>query len=119
MKLIEVRNFITIFFQSFPNNKNNKLYSRNTSLAAVFAECFIRTMRDLLKRAVFEKCFGNWIDVLPTMTKQNINRVLSTIKLKPIEASLNQIEGIHQNFLTNEGRYNQSLKLTISLEQQI
>ena len=42
----------------FLNKKNNKKYSRNTSLEAVFAESFNRTVRDLLKKPVFEKSDG-------------------------------------------------------------
>ena len=52
-------------------NKNTiKFYSCYTSLGAVFAERFIRTTRDLIKRAVFEKSDGNGIDVSPTKTNR-------------------------------------------------
>ena len=37
-------------FQDFLNKNNIKLYSRNTSLGAVFAERFNRTISDLLER---------------------------------------------------------------------
>ena len=50
-----------------------KISSRNSSCGAVFAEKFNRTIRDLLKKTVFEKGDGNWIDVLPTITKQYNN----------------------------------------------
>ena len=70
-------------------NKNNiKIYSRNTSLGAAFGERFNRTIRDLLKRPVFDKGYGNWIDVLPTITKQNNIRKHSSTKLPPNQASL-------------------------------
>ena len=36
-------------FQNFSSNTNNKHYSRNTSFGAIFAERFIRIIRDLLK----------------------------------------------------------------------
>ena len=36
-------------------------------MGAVFAERFNHTIRDLLKRVVFEKGDGNWIDVLSTI----------------------------------------------------
>ena len=45
-----------IFFRNFSNNNNIKHYSRNTS---VLAERFNRTIRDLLKRLVFLKRYGN------------------------------------------------------------
>ena len=65
------KEFYNNIFQDFLNKNNIKLYSRNTSLGAVFAERFNRTIRDLLKKPVFEKGDGNWIDVLPKITKQD------------------------------------------------
>ena len=46
-------------YQNFSNNKNIKHYYRNTSLGAVFQERFSRTIRNLLKRPVFEKGDSN------------------------------------------------------------
>ena len=40
-------------FSEFLNNHNIKRYSRNTALGAVFAERFLRTLRNLLKKPVF------------------------------------------------------------------
>ena len=62
-------------FQGILNENNIKTYSRNSSYCAVFAERFNRTIRDLLKRPVFEKEDGNWIDILPSKTKQNFIRI--------------------------------------------
>ena len=76
-----------IFQDSF-NENNITHYSKNTSFGAVFAERFNRTIGDLLKRPVFEKGDGNWIDVLPTITKQYKNRIHSSTKMTPIQASL-------------------------------
>ena len=58
------------FFQGFLNNNNIKLYPRNRSFGSVFAKRFNRTITDLLKRSVLEKGDSNWIDVLPTITKE-------------------------------------------------
>ena len=82
-----------IIFQDFLNENDIKLYSRNSSYGAVFAERFNRTIRNLLKRPVFEKGDGNWIDVLPKITKQYNNRIHSWTKLTPIQASLKKNEG--------------------------
>ena len=88
------------FFQDFLNKNNIKLYSRNSPYGAVFAERFNRTIRDLLKRPVFEKGDGNWIDVLQTITKQYNNRVHSSTKSSPIPASLKKNEGfVYKNIL--------------------
>ena len=87
------KEFYNNIFQDFLNKNNIKLYSRNTSLGAVFAQRFNRTARDLLKRPVFEKGDGNWIDILQTITKQYNNRIHSSTKLTPIQASLRKNEG--------------------------
>ena len=87
------KEFYNNIFQDFLNKNNIKLYSRKSSYGAVFAERFNRTIRDLLKRPVFEKGDGNWIDVLPKITKQNNNKIHSSTKLTPIQASLKKNEG--------------------------
>ena len=87
-------------FQDFLNKNDIKHYSRNSSYGAVFAKRFNKTIRNLLKRPVFEKGDGNWIDILPTITKQNNNRVHSSTKLTPIQASMKKNEGfVHKNLL--------------------
>ena len=94
------KEFYNNIFQEFLNKNNIKLYSRNSSLGAVFAERFNRTIRNLLKKIVFEKGDGNWIDVLPTITKQYNNRIHSSTKLTPIQASLKKNEGfVYKNLL--------------------
>ena len=87
------KEFYNKIFQSLLNNNNIKLYSRNTHLGAVFAERFNKSIRDLLKKIVFEHGDANWIDVLPIITKQYNNRVHSSTKLTPIQASLKKNEG--------------------------
>ena len=82
------------------NNNNNKLYSRNTHLGAVFAERSNKSIRDLLKKIVFEHGDANWIDVLPTITKQYNNRLHSSTKLSPKDAFLKKNEGlVYKNLL--------------------
>ena len=87
------KEFYNNIFQDYLNKNNIKIYSRNSSFGAVSAERFNRTIRDLLKRPVFEKRNGNWIDILPTITKQYNNKVHSSTKLTPIQASLKKNEG--------------------------
>ena len=94
------KEFYNNIFQDFLNKNNIKLYSRNTYLGAVFAERFNKSIRNLLKRPVFEKGDGNWIDSLSTITKQYNNRVHSSTKLTPIQASLKKNEGyVYKNLL--------------------
>ena len=87
------REFYNNIFQDFLNKNNIKIYSRNTSLGAVFAERFNLAIRNLLKRPVFEKGDGNWIEILSTITKQYNNRIHSSTKMTPIQASLKKNEG--------------------------
>ena len=102
-KLIESdrgKEFYNNFFQDFLNKNKIKIYSRNTSLGAVFAERFIRIIRDLLKKPAFEKGDGNFIEVLPKITKQYNIRKHSSTKLTPIQASLKKNEGyVYKIFL--------------------
>ena len=53
-------------------------------MEAVFAEGFNGTIRGLLKRPVFEKIDGIWIDILPTIPKPYNNRTTSSTKITPI-----------------------------------
>ena len=95
LNLIETdrgKEFYNNIFQDFMHKNNIKLYSRNSSYGAVFAEKFNRTIRDLLKRPVFERGDGKWVDILPTITKQYNNRIHSSTKLSPKDASLKKNE---------------------------
>ena len=49
------KKFHNSVFQNFLYNNKIKHYSRNSSLGAVFAERFNRTIRDLHKKLVFER----------------------------------------------------------------
>ena len=99
------KEFYNNIFQDLLNKNNIKLYSRNSSYGAVFAERFNHTIRDLLKKPVFEKGDGNWIDVLPVITKQYNNKDHSSTKLTPIQASLKKNEGyVYKNLLDKRNK---------------
>ena len=92
--------FYNNIFQDFLNKNDINLYSRNSYLGVVSAERFNKTIRDLIKRPVFEKGDGSWIDILPTITKQYNNRIHSSTNLTPIQASLKKNEGfVYKNLL--------------------
>ena len=94
------KEFYNNIFHDLLNRNNIKLYSRKSSLGAVFAERFNLTIRNLLKRPVFEKGDSNWIDILPTITKQYNNRIHTSTKLSPKDASLKKNEGyVYKNLL--------------------
>ena len=87
------KEFYNNIFQDYLNRNNIKIYSRNSSYGAVFAEKFNRTIRDLLKKIVSEQGDAKWIDVLPKITKQYNNRIYSSTKLSPKDDSLKKNEG--------------------------
>ena len=92
--------FYNNIFQDFLNKNNIIHYSRNSSFGSVFAERLNHTIRDHLINIVCEKRDGNFIDVLPTITKQYNNRIHSSTKLTPIQASLKKNEGfVYKNLL--------------------
>ena len=94
------KEFYNKIFQDFLNKNNIKLYSRNSSFGSVYAERFNRTIRDLLKKIVIEQGNAKWIDILQAITKQYNNRVHSSTKLSPKDASLKKNEGyVYKNLL--------------------
>ena len=92
--------FYNNIFRDFLNKNNIKIYSRNSSYGAVFAERFNRTIRNLLKKIVFEQGDAKWVDILPTIMEQYNKKVHSSTKLTPIQASLKKNEGyVYKNLL--------------------
>ena len=99
------KEFYYNIFQDFLNKNDIKLYSRNSSHGAVFAERFNRTIKDLLKKIVFEQGVAKWIDILPTITKQYNNKVQSSTKLTPIQSSLKKNEGfVYKNLIDKRNK---------------
>ena len=106
------KEFYNNIFQEFLNKNNIKLYSRNSSYGALFAERFNRTIRDLLKKIIFEQGGAKWIDVLPTITKQYNNRIHTSTKLSPKDASLKKNEGfVYNNLLDKRKKIKQKLQI--------
>ena len=94
------KEFYNKIFQDSLNKNSLKICSRNSSYGAVFAERFNRTIRDLLKKIVFEQEDGKWIDILPTITKKYNNRVHISTTLSPKDASLKKNEGsVYKNLI--------------------
>ena len=96
------KEFYNNIFQDFLIKNNIKLYSRTSSLGAVLAERFNRTIRGLFKRPVFEKWEGKWIDILPPITKQYSNRIHTSTKLSPKDVSLKKNEVFVYNNLLDK-----------------
>ena len=87
------KEFYNNIFQDFLYKNNIEIYSRNSSYGAVLAERFNRTIRDLLKKIVFEQGDVKWVDILPEITKQYNNRMHSSTELTPIQTSSKKNEG--------------------------
>ena len=81
------KEYVNKIFNEFLNNNNIKRYSRKTTFGAVIAERFNKTIRNLLKKPVFEKGKADWLSDLPSVIKQYNNTVHSSTKMKPIDAS--------------------------------
>ena len=79
--------FYNSIFQNFIKLKNIRLYSRFTDKGPSIAERFIRTIRRLLKKPVFEKGNANWVSELSSVIKQYNNTIHHSIKMTPNQAS--------------------------------
>ena len=86
--------FYNSIFQKFLKSKNIHHYSRFTDKGPSIAERVIRTVRNLLKKPVFEKGNADWLTELPSVIKQYNNTVHHSTKMKPIDASKKSNEKI-------------------------
>ena len=59
---VDEKEFLSKIFNDFSN--------RSTPIGAAFAKTFFRTIRDLPPKFVSENSDSNWIDIIPTNTKQ-------------------------------------------------
>ena len=75
------------FFQSFIKNKNIHHYSRFTDKGPSIAERVIKTVRNLLKKPVFEKGNADWLSELSSVIRQYNNTIHHSIKMTPKQAS--------------------------------
>ena len=81
------KEYVNKIFNEFLNNNKIKRYSRYTDKGAVFAERFNKTIRNLLKKPVFEKGNADWISELSSVIKQYKNTTHHSIKMTPVQAS--------------------------------
>ena len=79
--------FYNSTFQNFLKSKNIHHYSRYKDKGPSIAERVIRTIRNLLKKPVFEKGNANWLSELPSVIKQYNNTIHHSMKMTPIQAS--------------------------------
>ena len=79
--------FYNSIFQNFLVSKNIHHYSRFTDKGPSIAERVIRTVRNLLKKPVFEKGKADWLGELPSVIKRYNNTIHSSTKMTPNQAS--------------------------------
>ena len=79
--------FYNSIFQNFLKSKKIRHYSRYTDKGPSIAERVIRTLRNLLKKPVFEKGNADWLSELSSVIKQYNNTIHSSTKMTPIQAS--------------------------------
>ena len=79
--------FYNSIFQNVLKSKNIHHYLRYTDKGPSIAERVIRTIRNLLKKPVFEKGNVNWLSELSSVIKQYNNTIHQSIKMTPNQAS--------------------------------
>ena len=94
--------FYNSIFQNFLKSKNIHHYSRYTDKGPSIAERVIRTLRNLLKKPVFEKGNADWLSELPSVIKQYNNTIHNSIKMTPNQASKKSNEKIFYSNLQDK-----------------
>ena len=79
--------FYNCISQKFLKAKNTQHHSRVKDKDPSTVEKVITTVRNLLKKPVFEKRNANWISELPSVIKQSNNTIHSSVKMTPIQDS--------------------------------
>ena len=74
-------------FQNFLKSKSIHHNSGYTDKGPSIAERVIQTVRNLLKKPVFEKGNADWLSELPSVIKKYNNTIHSSIKMTPNQAS--------------------------------
>ena len=86
--------FCNSILQNFLKLINIHHYSRFTDKGPSIAERVIRTIRNLLKKPVFEKGKADRLSELPSVVKQYNNTIHHSAKMTPIQASKKSNEKI-------------------------
>ena len=104
--------FFNSYFQNFLKIKNIHHYSRYTDKGSSIAERVIRTVRNLLKKPVFEKGNADWLSELPPVIKQYNNTIHHSTKMTPNQASKKSNEKeVYSNIQDKRRKLNPKYKL--------
>ena len=91
--------FYNSIFQNFLKNKDIQHYSQFTDKGRSIPERVIRTVRNLLKKPVFEKGKADWLSELPSVIKNYNNTIHHSIKMTLVQASKKSNEKLVYNNL--------------------
>ena len=104
--------FYNSIFQNFLKSKNIHHYSRYTDKGPSIAERVIRTVRNLLKKPVFEKGKADRLSELPSVIKKYNNTIHHSTKMTSIQASKKSNEKIvYSNLQDKRKKLNPKFKL--------
>ena len=104
--------FYNSIFQNFLKSKNSHHFSRYTDKGPSIAERVIKTLRNLLKKPVFEKGNADWLSELPSVVKKYNNTIHSSIKITPNQASKKVNERkVYYNLKDKRSKLNPKFKL--------
>ena len=104
--------FYNNVLQNFLEAKNIQHYSRYTDKGSSIAERVIRTIRNLLKKPVFEKGNADWLSELPSVIKQYNNKIHNSIRMTPVQASKKKNEKlVYSNLQDKRRKFNPKYKL--------
>ena len=94
--------FYNSIFQNFLSSKNIHHYSRYTDKGPSIAERVIRTVRNLLKKPVLEKGKADWLSELQSVINQYSNKIHSSTKMTPTQASKKSDQKLVYNNLKDD-----------------
>ena len=99
-------------FRNFLKAKKIQQYSRFTDKGPSIAKRVNRTIKNLLKKPVFEKRNAIWLSEMPSVIKQYNNTIHSSTKMTPIETS-RSINGkeVYSNLKNNREMQTPKFKL--------
>ena len=86
------KEFYNKTFLDFLKEQNIHIYSTHSDLKAVFVERFNRTLLDLIKEPMYIEGKACWLNHLDTAMEKYDNRVHTTTRMTPFEASNKPID---------------------------
>ena len=106
------KEYVNTIFNEFLNNNKIKRYSRYTDKGAVFAERFNKTVRNLLKKPVFQKGNPDCLSELSSVVNKYNNTIHNSIKMTPVQASKKSNEKlVYSNLQDKRRKLNPKYKL--------